>query len=66
LNIAKEYGCSLKEQQEIFIAASLHDIGAISYTLKERLDTLHFDIKNPHKHAELRYNLLKTYDSSHR
>ncbi len=60
LNIAKEYGFSLKEQQEIFIAASLHDIGAISYTLKERLDTLHFDIKNPHKHAELGYNLLKT------
>ncbi|SHM56142.1 HD-GYP domain, c-di-GMP phosphodiesterase class II (or its inactivated variant) [Caldanaerovirga acetigignens] len=44
---------------DLIIAGALHDIGALSF--KERIDALQFELENPYKHAELSYQLLKTY-----
>ncbi|MFQ6083564.1 MAG: HD-GYP domain-containing protein [Candidatus Aminicenantia bacterium] len=59
-SIAAELGLSKEEQNDLVIAGALHDIGAIS--LKERLDTLNFEIEDPHRHAELGYLLIKTFE----
>ncbi len=55
--IAKEFGVSRQEIVDIFLASTLHDIGAFS--LKDRLTTLEFEVKNPQLHAERGYVLLK-------
>jgi len=44
---------------ELMMAGALHDIGAFS--LKERMDTLAFEVKNPHLHAERGYALLRSF-----
>lgn len=48
-----------KDIQDLIYAALLHDSGALS--LKERLDSLEFDLKDPHFHSVVGYNLIKVY-----
>ncbi len=60
LSIANEMGLPIEDQKNITLAGLLHDSGAIS--LRERLDTLQFEIKNPHQHAEMGYLLLKGFE----
>ncbi|GER94480.1 HD domain-containing protein [hot springs metagenome] len=55
--IARHYGMPHNEVANIFVASTLHDIGAFS--LKDRLTTLDFEIKNPQSHAEKGYLILK-------
>jgi HD-GYP domain-containing protein (c-di-GMP phosphodiesterase class II) len=55
--IARQYGMPNNEIANIFLSSTLHDIGAFS--LKDRLTTLDFEIKNPQSHAEKGYLLLK-------
>lgn len=55
--IARQYGMPNNEIANIFLASTLHDIGAFS--LKDRLATLDFEIKDPQSHAERGYFLLK-------
>ena len=57
--IALEAGLSPRQQHDIALAGLLHDAGAFS--LKERIDTLTFEINAPHDHAERGYLLLKTF-----
>ena len=59
LRIAKELDLSLEQQQELVLAGVLHDIGALS--VDEKLQALQFEFENPHKHAELGYQLLKMH-----
>jgi HD-GYP domain-containing protein (c-di-GMP phosphodiesterase class II) len=58
--IAKQYGIERSEILNIFVASTLHDIGAFS--LRDRLATLDFEIENPQLHAERGYLLLKNID----
>ncbi len=58
--IARQYGMPNNEIANIFLASTLHDIGAFS--LKDRLDTLDFEIQNPQSHADKGYLLLKNTD----
>lgn len=58
-SIARELGLSREEESELIIAGALHDTGAIS--LKERFETLNFEVEFPHRHAELGYRLIKIF-----
>ncbi len=58
-HIAEQMGLSEDELSRVIIAALLHDVGAFS--LKERLDTLHFEFENPHHHARLGHRLLHDF-----
>ena len=58
--IARQLGVSDKEYETIFVAAALHDIGAIA--LWERLALLSFEDDNPHQHAKMGALLLKCFD----
>lgn len=57
--ISEEFAVSRDEQTEVMMAGALHDIGAFS--LRERLDTLNFEMTSPHRHGEAGYLLLKTF-----
>jgi len=57
--IAKEFGLSQQEISNIFLASTIHDIGAFS--LKERLNIIKFEIENPYQHAEKGYLLIKDF-----
>ena len=59
-SIAAELGLTPKEQKDLILAGSLHDIGAFS--LKERKDALAFELKNPHGHARNGYALLRLFE----
>lgn len=58
--LSDELGLTEKEETQLMMAGALHDTGAFS--LKERIDTLNFEIKSPHEHAEAGYLLLKTFE----
>lgn len=58
--IAKELGFSHKERKNILLAGALHDLGALSLT--DRVKVLDFEAKDPHRHAEVGYRLLKLLD----
>ncbi|MBF0404929.1 HD-GYP domain-containing protein [Candidatus Magnetominusculus xianensis] len=58
-DIAKAYGLSLKVRKDIFIAATLHDIGVFS--LREKHMIAEYDIKNPFEHSEKGYSLMKDF-----
>ncbi len=60
LSIGAELGLPREQQNQLVLAGALHDIGAFS--LKDRLDTLQFEIENPHEHTELGYLLLETFE----
>lgn len=57
--IAEEAGLSESVQKNIVLAAALHDIGGL--TLKDRLDALSFEFEEPHKHANIGADILKTF-----
>jgi HD-GYP domain-containing protein (c-di-GMP phosphodiesterase class II) len=59
-SIARQAGFSTAEQHQLVMAAAVHDIGAFS--LQERVDSLHFEMENPHRHARLGYLFLKRFD----
>ena len=59
-NIGAELGLSLNELKQLVLAGSLHDIGAFS--LRERRDTLAFEVSNPHGHAMTGYSLLGLFE----
>lgn len=59
LRIGKELGLPVENISDLVIASTLHDIGALS--LRERLDALQFEIDHPHEHAEVGYNLLRSF-----
>ncbi|MBI3592669.1 MAG: HD domain-containing protein [Nitrospirae bacterium] len=58
--IAKEIGLDRQEINDIFLASTIHDIGAFS--LRDRLATLEFEIKDPYQHSEKGYLLVKNFD----
>jgi len=60
--IAQQLGLSKDEEGKILIAGALHDIGAVSLPLQERLKTLHFEVESPHKHAEMGYRLISIFE----
>jgi HD-GYP domain-containing protein (c-di-GMP phosphodiesterase class II) len=57
--LARELGLPAEEARELATAAALHDAGALS--LRERLETLRFELDSPWKHSEFGYRLLKTF-----
>jgi len=59
-SIGAELGLPTEQQNELVLAGALHDIGALS--LKDRMDTLQFEVENPHQHAESGYLLLKMFE----
>ncbi len=59
LNLGEELGLGHDELETLVLAGSLHDIGALS--LKERIDTLEFELANSKGHAELGYRFLRQF-----
>jgi putative nucleotidyltransferase with HDIG domain len=59
LTLAKELGWTDKEQAEVFLAGSLHDIGVFS--LKSKLKELNFTGDSPRKYGQIGYYLLKDF-----
>lgn len=59
-NIGAEQGLSPDELRQLILAGALHDIGAFS--LRERKDTLAFEISDPHRHAMNGYALLRLFE----
>ena len=57
--IADELGLPRQDYNDLFVAAYLHDIGSLP--LAERMRILEFEMKSPHLHAELGYNLLTKF-----
>ena len=55
--IALEIGFADDRRTNVMLAASVHDIGAFS--LRERADTLKFDLSDTQRHAEIGYMLFK-------
>ena len=58
-SIASELGLPESERRAVLVAGSLHDIGAFS--VKERMDTLQFEVNQPHYHARAGYQLLRAF-----
>lgn len=58
--IAKAYGLTRQEINDIFLASVIHDIGVFSE--HEKIDALKFEIENPYLHAERGYLLIKDFD----
>jgi len=58
-SIGEELGLPAGEKNDLLLAGMLHDIGALS--LRERIETLQFEVEDPHKHAELGFLLLKMF-----
>lgn len=57
--MAREMGLSSQDTFDLVVAAALHDIGAFS--IKERIDTLEFELASPHAHAEMGYLFLHRF-----
>jgi HD-GYP domain len=57
--LGAELGLPLERKQALLLSGLFHDIGALSQ--KERLDSLSFEIKSPHQHAETGYQLLRDF-----
>lgn len=57
--IGQAYGLNLNQLQNLVLAASLHDIGAL--TVSERDQLLQMDIENPHPHAILGSMMLSPF-----
>lgn len=58
--LGEELGLPAVQRNNLLLAGMLHDIGALS--LKERLETLRFEVENPYRHAERGFRLLKTFE----
>ncbi|GMT48283.1 MAG: HD family phosphohydrolase [bacterium] len=59
-SLGAELGLSVDEQNDLILAGALHDSGALS--LEERLDALEFETRNPQKHADLGYMLMRGFE----
>ena len=59
-HIGKELGLNSDYLLELVIAASLHDIGALS--VQERDMLIQEDVMNPEPHCMMGYNMLKSFD----
>jgi HD-GYP domain-containing protein (c-di-GMP phosphodiesterase class II) len=57
--LADELNFPVQKKMDVIIAASLHDVGALS--LRERLDLLNFDAVDTTKHEELGYRHIKSF-----
>ena len=57
--IARSFGMSREEIDDIFLASAIHDIGFFS--AKEKIDALEFEITNPYLHAERGYLIVKDF-----
>lgn len=57
--LGKAYGLSETELQQLVLAASLHDIGAL--TVIERDQLIQMDIENPHPHAIMGASMLSSF-----
>lgn len=60
LKLGEELGLPAVKQAELVLAGLVHDIGALS--LKERLESLKFDLHDSQKHAERGYHFLKAFE----
>jgi HD-GYP domain-containing protein (c-di-GMP phosphodiesterase class II) len=58
--IASELAMPMQRRKDLILSGALHDIGALSF--QERIDTLEFEIDNPHKHAQTGYRLLRMFE----
>lgn len=59
LNMALILKMKKEDLKDLIYAALLHDVGALS--LKERLDCLEFDLKEPHFHSIVGHRLIKMH-----
>ncbi|MBI5624066.1 MAG: HD domain-containing protein [Elusimicrobia bacterium] len=59
VRLAEAFGLTPQERLDVLAAAALHDIGALS--LKERLDTLEFELDRPHEHGASGHLLLRGF-----
>lgn len=48
-----------RQRYDLLLAGKLHDIGALS--CRERIETLKFEVTNPHRHAEMGWLLLRGF-----
>lgn len=64
LRLAAELGLSPEEQNDLIFAGALHDCGIFS--LQEKLDILRFDSPTLSNHAEIGYQLLKSFSPLYR
>ncbi len=58
--IGGELGLGGQPIYPVIIAAAMHDIGAL--TVREKLDTMAFELENPFQHCELGYRLLSKFE----
>lgn len=59
VSIARARGATVEQQNDVMLAALLHDIGALS--LGDRLHTLEFELPHGDRHAESGWLLLKSF-----
>lgn len=59
LDIALILNIEREDMKDLIYGALLHDVGALS--LKDKLDGLEFDLKDPHFHSLVGYSLIKMY-----
>ena len=52
--LGEQAGFRPEECSEMYLAGSLHDIGALSF--QERLEALDFEVREAHRHARLPFN----------
>jgi HD-GYP domain-containing protein (c-di-GMP phosphodiesterase class II) len=57
--LSQKIGLAKEVQGNIILAGLLHDAGALA--LDERLNELYFDLKNPHRHSQIGYQLFTEY-----
>lgn len=60
-SIGAEIGLFAEDRERLLMAGLLHDIGAIS--LKDRIESLQFELEHPHAHAELGFRLVRTFEN---
>lgn len=58
--LGRAYGLEARAQSNLVLAASLHDIGAL--TISERDQLLHLDVENPMPHARLGAYMLDSFE----
>lgn len=58
-HLGKEYNLSEKKLAELVVAATFHDVGAL--TIKDNNDLMNLDVKNPHEHAFLGSGIFASY-----
>lgn len=63
-HIGKSFGLSKAQLSDLVIAASLHDIGAL--TIVERNQLIQMDMDNPFPHSSLGCYMLETFEPFHK